>query len=108
MSAPSNYGRKYFCVKVPSDISEDQEIYLHADRVEIKDGALIFYGKYYPDKANDELGFYEPDYQNSNGEEMPLLILNRDCWKVYYAASCLDGHAVAVVHWSSEIYERAS
>lgn len=108
MSETSNYGRKYFCVKVPVDISRDGEIYLHADRVELRDGALIFRGRYYQNKLNEELGMFHPDYEDKTSEEMPLLILNRDSWRVYYAASCLDGAAVAVEHWRGEICERVS
>lgn len=105
MSESNNYGKKYFCIKVPSDISVDGEIYLHADRVEVRDGTLIFWGKYYPDKCDKAMGRF-PDYENQTSDEMPLLILNKNCWEVYYAASCLDGHAVAVEHWRGEICSR--
>lgn len=40
----TNYGRYYWCVKVPSNISEDGEIYLYADKVEITpNGDLILW-----------------------------------------------------------------
>lgn len=107
MSEPGNYGKRYYCVKVPENISSDREIYLHADYAKVSEnGTLTFYGKYHPDKLNEELQAYLPDYEDTNSEEIALLTLNKDCWNVYYAASCLDGHAVAAVHWSGEIYER--
>jgi hypothetical protein len=101
MSETANYGTRYFCVKVPFEISGDGEIYLYADRVELRDGALIFWGKYYPSEFRDGRAYV--DYDKKDGDEMALLILNKECWKAYYAASCLDGAAVAVEHWRGEV-----
>jgi hypothetical protein len=99
VTEPNNYGKYYWCIKVPESISEDGEIYLNADRVELRDGALIFSGKFYP-SARD--GY--PDYENpKDNEEKTLLILNKEQWLVCYAASVIDGSAIAVQYWKGEV-----
>ena len=99
MTEPSNYGRRYWCIKVPESISKDGEIYLHADRVELRDGALIFLGKFYPSAKDGCV-----DYENpQDKEEKTVLILNKGQWLVCYAASVLDGSAVAVERWKGEV-----
>lgn len=105
MSEPGNYGQKYFCVKVPQNISVDGEIFLHADYARVdENGTLTFYGQFYP--FNEKLELSRPDYENAAGDEVALLTLSRGSWSLYYAASVLDGHAVAVDHWREEICER--
>jgi hypothetical protein len=99
MTEPSNYGKYYWCIKVPESISGDGEIYLHADKVEFRDGALIFSGKFY-----QSMGDGNPDYEKPRDmEEKTLLILNKEQWLICYAASVVDGSAVAVVHWKGEV-----
>jgi len=98
MTEPSNYGKRYWCIKVPESVSKDREIYLYADRVEFRDGALIFWGSFYPSK-NDNY----PDYEDPEGGEQLRLIFNKDQWLVCYTASLLDDSAVAVTKWKGEI-----
>jgi hypothetical protein len=78
MSA-DRYGRSYWCVKTP--LSPSGEIYLHADGLSIRDGCLIFTGR---DSAVNMM--FAPGQ-----------------WQVAFAASCIDGHAVAVEHWPGEV-----
>lgn len=106
--APHNYGNYYFCIKVSEEVSKDGEIYVHADRIEFRDGALLFWGRTYPDKSLDEK---DPtnrwsDYDNPDSEEELNLILNKDQWKICFRASVLDGAALAVQYWSGEVAER--
>ena len=83
MSA-EQHGKHYWCVKVPRTISQDGEIYLVADEVEFRDGGVVFYG--------------------CDEEKRTLnLALADGAWKSVYAASYLDGHAVAVTHWKGEV-----
>ena len=79
MSA-DRYGRYYWCVKTP--LSPDGEIYLHADGMSVRDGCLAFAG---------------------GGEHGINIIFAPGQWQTAFAASCLDGHAVAVEHWSREV-----
>jgi hypothetical protein len=73
-----SYGKSYWCVKTP--LSPDGEIYVHADAVEFKDGCLVLVGS-----KGVNLAF-------ASGQ-----------WRACFAASCLDGHAIAVEHWKGEI-----
>lgn len=86
MSNTSKYGDRYWCVKVIKDLSKDREIYLHAEKVITENGALIFLGK-----------------SQFNGEFFPVLVISRDCWFAVYAASVVDGAAVAVEYWTGEV-----
>jgi hypothetical protein len=78
MSA-DRYGRSYWCVKTP--LSPSGEIDLHADGMSIRDGCLIFTGR---DSAVNMM--FAPGQ-----------------WQAAFAASCIDGHAVAVEHWPGEV-----
>lgn len=83
---PEEYGRYYYCVKVPTNISKRGEIYIWVDYVTVTDcGVLILVGQ---------------------GEKnTPLLSLAPGQWIAFYAASVIDGSAVAVEHWEGEIVE---
>jgi hypothetical protein len=79
------YGNSYWCIKVPQNISPNGEIYVFADRVEItSNGDLIFW------REKDEKKF-----QN--------LVLASASWLVFFAASVIDGGAVAVEYWEGEV-----
>ena len=82
------YGRYYWCVKVTEDVSPNREIYLMADRCEIL--------------PNGEIAFYR---QESGGEKSINLALAPSKWYAVYAASLIDGAAVAVEHWKGEVVE---
>jgi hypothetical protein len=92
----ANYGKKRYCVKVPKTVSKGGEIYLYADEVRFQpDGSVIFLGYFWNTetrprvKANEELGVN--------------LALAPKSWTAVYAASCLDGSAVAVDIWDGEV-----
>lgn len=82
-SGCSNYGQYYWCVKVPKTLSENGEIYVHADKVSLSaTGALLF--------------------ENSKDWTFNL-VLAPGQWLACYAASVFDGSAVAVEHWKGEV-----
>jgi hypothetical protein len=90
MSNASNYGNLYWCVK--TTMSKDGEIYLHADSVRFTPtGDVVFSNAPNPAKGDTE--------------PTPMLALASGHWTALYAASTLDGHAVAVEHWKGEAVE---
>jgi len=83
MSNCNHSGQYYWCVK--TDLSEDGEIYVHADEVEITpNGALVFL-RVYGDSDSQNLG------------------IARGHWKSFHAADVMDGGAVAVEYWKGEV-----
>lgn len=80
---PDRYGDYYWCVK--TKLSEDGEIFVHADSMEVNDNGDLF-------------------FMQENGT--CNLVLKKDQWTVGFAASVLDGHPVAVEHWKGEVVER--
>jgi hypothetical protein len=79
----ARYGQYYWCVK--SDLSEDGEIYVYADAVRYEAGGVLFVAR-----------------QDDGGERINLALAAGQ-WTAIFAASCLDGHAVAVEHWKGEV-----
>lgn len=61
----------YWGIKVPKSISENEEIYLHADVVEIINGDLIF---------------------RREKDNLIIFSLSRGNWHAFFAASLVDGH----------------
>lgn len=88
MSDLSKYGRFYWCAKVSADLSKDGEIYLMADDVEVDEGALRF------------ICFRKEGEQII---ERVNLLVPPGKWNAVFAASVIDGSAVAVEHWAGEI-----
>src|SRR5262252_5493200 len=79
---PSDYGRYYWCVK--TDLSENGEILVYADEVRYTpNGGVLFLGSY--------LGKHE----EVEGARITLGLAAGQ-WSTVYAASCLNGGAVAV------------
>jgi hypothetical protein len=86
LTGPARYGTYYWCIKVPSTIAEDGEIYLYADQPAVQtDGSLFMIGH-----GGSALAF-------------PVLILAAGSWTAVYTASVLDEAAVAVEHWKGEV-----
>jgi 5-methylcytosine-specific restriction endonuclease McrA len=78
------YGGFYWCVKTTRDVSADGEIYVMADDVQVTQvGALEFI--------------------RENKERRVNLALAPGKWIAYFAASMIDGAAVAVEYWANEI-----
>lgn len=84
MRDTTKYGQFYWCAKVVEDLARDREIYLMADEVRLVDGALSFV------RSGKEV------------EQINLLIAPGK-WLAVYAASLIDGSAVAVEHWAGEV-----
>lgn len=83
MPDTTSYGDRYWCIGRP----DGNEIYLNADRAEVQpSGALVMVA--------------------GGGEEgIVNLALAAGQWVFVYAASVIDGHAVAVQHWKGQIIE---
>lgn len=75
----ARYGAYYWCIK--TKLSKSGEIYVMADEAVVRDnGALVMLGK--------------------NGTNLAIA---SGQWTACYAASLLDGSAVAVEHWDGEV-----
>jgi len=79
------YGSCLFCVKVAESLSPDGEICAYADRVALRGGALLL------QRIGDD------------GEEQTTLAVAAGLWRAFFAASCIDGAAVAVESWTGEV-----
>lgn len=76
------YGNYYWCVGLAD--AEETEVYLKADEVrEGETGGLFFYRE----------------------DGMLNLAVAPGAWRFVYAASLMDGAAVAVEHWPGQIIE---
>lgn len=85
VSNASKYGQYYWCVKVPKSLAKEGEIYVHADKVIVKDcGSLCFIS------------------ENEKQGHIYNMALSAGNWLCFFAASCLDGNACAVEHWKGE------
>lgn len=89
---PARCGDAYWCIKVPPSVSQSREIYVYADDLTVTPtGDLLVRGGYrdgngkIPDKA------------------IVVLALAAGKWTAFYAASLMDGAAVAVQHWAGEV-----
>ena len=49
------------------------------------------------------IGGYLTEYGATPATPLTVLALAAGKWTAYYAASCLDGSAVAVQHWAGEV-----
>ena len=78
-SGTARYGQYHWCIK--TKLSKSGEIYIDANEAKVlPSGALLMLGK-----TGVNLAL-------ANGQ-----------WTAVYAASCLDGSAIAVSHWDGEI-----
>ena len=80
-------GDYYWCIK--TELSDNGEIYAYADEIEVKEGALIL------------LSCYDETHKRH-----PNLVIPAGQWSCIFAASHLDGGAVAVEHWKGEVNPR--
>jgi hypothetical protein len=89
--AAAEYGEWYFCVK--SDLSENGEIYLHADSAHVdSNGALIF----------RSAGRRREGRKASKKAVKLNIAFARGSWKAVYAASVMDNSPICVEHWKVE------
>lgn len=77
-----NRGRFYWCVKSP--LAKDGEIYLHADAVRHREGALEFL------------------QQKPDQPECVMVAFAPGQWKALFAASVIDGHFVSIEHFDED------
>ena len=49
------------------------------------------------------IGGYLTEYGATPATPLTVLALAAGKWTAFYAASCLDGSAVAVQHWAGEV-----
>jgi hypothetical protein len=83
MTKPEQHGRHYWCIK--TNLSESGEIFLLADEIEIRDGALLFL---------------------SCREHSVNMAFAAGQWTAVYIASVIDGTPLAVEHWRGEVERR--
>ena len=81
---PRGRGQRYWCIKTNLS-KETGEIYAWADEVGIDHGGCLTL------------------LHHRNGETMVNLVLASGSWQCVYAASILDGSAVAVETWPGEV-----
>jgi hypothetical protein len=80
---------------VKTKLSKSGDIYVNADRVEFTpSGGVIFWSD--PAARSEE----HDDFSQAT---IPNLTIAAGQWMAVYAASCLDGSAIAVDHWEGEV-----
>jgi len=76
-------GKYYWGIKVPKNISIDEEMFVFGDKFEVIEGNLIF-------TRND----------------LNIFSLSKGNWNVVYAASVWDGHACYIEHWKNQFNDK--
>ncbi len=74
---PAKY---YWGIRVVKELSEDGEIYIYSDYVQIEQGSLVFY------------------CETKEGP-MATFVISEGNWLCYFSASLIDGAATKVEHW---------
>ena len=94
ITGPERYGQFYWCV----GLSDGKEVYANADETEITDaGALALWRTTDPG----------PDFARVPAKARHMtLAFAPGRWVFVYAASVIDGHAVAANHWEGQILEQ--
>ncbi|MEH1866589.1 MAG: hypothetical protein V7K69_16505 [Nostoc sp.] len=90
MSDTSRYGKYYWCIKVTKDLSKDGEIFVMADEVKSQKGVLFCTRKVVDDNSQEI-------------KDQINLAIASGKWLAVYAASVMDGAAVAVEFWEGEV-----
>ena len=89
---PGQNSAYYWCIKVPASVSKNREIYVFADEITVTPtGDLLAQGG------------YRKEHGETPAKPCIVLALATGKWTAFYAASCLDGSAVAVQHWAGEV-----
>ena len=81
----ARYGNQYWCVKVLESVCPKGEIYACADKAEVTGGG--------------DLVLWQ---DGKNGPSVNLAFA-KEQWHVVFAASFMDGSAVAVERWEGEV-----
>ncbi|KOV66567.1 hypothetical protein ADL00_17260 [Streptomyces sp. AS58] len=82
------YGNWYYGIRL--DDGNETEVNVHGDELEFKDGSLIVW------RIKDD------------GTRLVNVAFAPGQWAYLFAASLLDGHAVAVEHWCQTIGDPAA
>lgn len=82
-SNATRYGQYYWCIVL--DDEDSTEIYAHADEITYDDGNVTLW------------------HHTEEGPATPTISIAKGHWKYTFAASCMDGHAVAAEHWKGQI-----
>lgn len=86
MSQSKEYGRYYWCIKVPHSVSESAEIYVYADVHHVDpSGTLVML-------RNTE-----------GGKQQATLALAAGSWYAFYLASETEGTPLSVEQWEGEV-----
>jgi hypothetical protein len=88
MSKPSDYGSSYHCI----GLADGNEVLMHADRI-----------MFTPNGDLHAIGRFRGGEDEEQRQETTLAAFAAGQWKFHYAASVLDGSAVAVEHWPGQI-----
>lgn len=85
VTGKEQHGNRYWCV----GLDDGTEVHAHADelRVDPSGALLLVRGRRGDSPEQVNLGF-------ANGQ-----------WRYVYAASVVDGHSIAAVHWPGQIVE---
>jgi hypothetical protein len=106
---PQDYGKCYYCSKVTEDVAADGEIYAFADRIETPPSGALALVSLHPDTLSPvEIAELPPPgkqvYMESRfSQATRTLLIPADKWLAVYAASVMDGSAVAVQRWTGEL-----
>ncbi|HET9326426.1 MAG TPA: hypothetical protein VFQ05_06635 [Candidatus Eisenbacteria bacterium] len=79
----TDYGSYYWCAILAD--TKRTEVYVMADKATTDGGTLTFW------------------QQREDKPDQPTVAFAPGKWLAFYAASCMDGHAVAVEHWPGQI-----
>jgi hypothetical protein len=112
MQNADQYGRRYWCVKSP--LSQDGEIYLHADFVEVSNNGdlQLVQKRKLPEVRRSRRGRSTQPEDDGNYDDdddigyVVMLAIAAGNWTCVFAASVIDGHAVAADHWKGEITDK--
>ncbi len=85
-----NYGQFYWCIGLSDE--DGTEVYVHADNMTVEE-------------HNGALMAWRSSVVGDRTRVAPVLAFANGEWKFFYAASVMDGHAVAVNHWPGQIAE---
>ncbi len=106
---PQDYGDYYYCIKVTEDVAAAGEIYAFADQIETTPSGALVLLYWNPDTLSPaEIAALSPPvrrvYQESRFSlATRTLLIPADKWLAVYAASVIDGSAVAVQKWTEEV-----
>lgn len=82
---PEDYGNRYWCVRVNEEVCPTKEIFV--------------WGNFFQINSNGDLTIIG---NTKDGHDLFVLALSKGSWNCIYAASALDGYAIATEHWEDK------